>query len=292
MDWRSRISRAFISGNNRRAKAFIVSHFGNGADLNLNVSDGWPETFFTSPSDKYIGKQVPATGGFEFDKFEMCVALLGANFSRKLLLDVGANVGTTCIPAVKRGIFEHAIAFEPGPLNHSLLLANVAINGLIKKIDVHPFAIGNKDDEALTFELSEINSGDHRVRFTNSNGKQNEVNREVVSVKSKTLDYFTVGLDLSSTFIWVDVQGSEGHVLAGATETLRRRPAILLEFWPYGLQRSGGFDMLKSAIQGAGYTSMVDLRNPGAALSTDNDTFGKLFTEIEKSVGFTDLLLR
>ncbi len=44
------------------------------------------------------------------------VSLLGRR-GLTSLIDIGANIGTICIPAVKCGLFDRAIAIEPEPLN-------------------------------------------------------------------------------------------------------------------------------------------------------------------------------
>ena len=37
------------------------------------------------------------------------------------LINIGAHVGSTCIPAIKSKLFKQAIAFEPFPINFKLL---------------------------------------------------------------------------------------------------------------------------------------------------------------------------
>ena len=52
---------------------------------------------------------------------------------RKYLINVGAHVGTTLIPAIKNNLFTNYIAFEPSSDNFRLLTANVNINKIEKK---------------------------------------------------------------------------------------------------------------------------------------------------------------
>jgi hypothetical protein len=42
-------------------------------------------------------------------------------------------------------------------------------------------------------------------------------------------------------FVKIDVQGFEGHVLAGLERTIRNSPGLILmvEFWPSGLKQAG-----------------------------------------------------
>ena len=55
------------------------------------------------------------------------------------------------------------------------------------------------------------------------------------------MDEFGIAIT-ENTLIWVDTQGHEGHVFSGITlnHALGRRPFIVTEFWPYGLERAGG----------------------------------------------------
>src|SRR5262245_18618498 len=68
----------------------------------LLLSNG-QERIIVSAADKEIGKfifinQEP----FDFCKLELVIKLLGEHHKRRLLVDVGANVGSVCIPAIKR----------------------------------------------------------------------------------------------------------------------------------------------------------------------------------------------
>src|ERR1017187_6397296 len=68
----------------------------------LMLSNVGEERYLISSSDSIIGRNVFIGGGFEFKKFEKVLSLLDNSFERKLLVDIGANIGTICIPAIKR----------------------------------------------------------------------------------------------------------------------------------------------------------------------------------------------
>jgi hypothetical protein len=57
----------------------------------------------------------------------------------------------------------------------------------------------------------------------------------------------------NNVFLWIDVQGYEGFVLDGGRETLRYNPPLVMEFWPYALERSGCIELLKEIIIKANY---------------------------------------
>jgi FkbM family methyltransferase len=121
-----------------------------------------------------------------------------------LALDVGAHIGNhTLWFAVVCGLTVHA--FEP--IEVKRLRLNVARNG-IRKVKVHPFALGAQEGWATAVGKGElaIGAGTLPVRMLDN------------------LKLVGVGL------IKIDVEGMEPEVLAGGEKTIRRdRPAIFAE---------------------------------------------------------------
>ena len=67
----------------------------------------------------------------------------------------------------------------------------------------------------------------------------------MIECKQRPLDYFiSENIDIKSLLVWIDVQGFETRVLLGAKKLLALKPALVFEFWPYGLQRAGGINGL------------------------------------------------
>ncbi|WP_185879039.1 FkbM family methyltransferase [Variovorax sp. MHTC-1] len=219
------------------------------------------EMFVVAAGDPVIGQWLfKHREPYNFSTLHRVASLLSG---RRLtsLIDIGANIGTICIPAVKRGLFERAIAIEPESLNYSLLRTNVEVNRVSAQITTHNIALGEKNDETLSFELSKTNFGNHRVRYGNDRTDPGEG----IEVPSQSLDRIAEGVDLGSALLWMDTQGFEGYVLAGGPRTLQRKPPLVMKFWPGGLSRSGGMERLRYALQRAGYTSFCDLNEPGDA---------------------------
>ncbi len=120
----------------------------------------------------------------------------GTNFS-----DVGAHVGTWAIRATRT--FRRVVAIEPHPVFNRILRTTVAINNL-HNISVVSAILSNESDEAPNLSKSR---------------------RTDIRVPIRTLDSF----GLKPTLIKIDTEGSELHVLQGATQTLRRKPAMVVE---------------------------------------------------------------
>ena len=72
-----------------------------------------------------------------------------------------------------------------------------------------------------------------------------ESQRRLISVLKDTGDeiFHEHGLTLNDqTLMWIDTQGHEGYVFRGFHRLLSsgKRPFIVCEFWPYGLERANG----------------------------------------------------
>ena len=258
----------------------------------LLISNGRIETFIVAASDKAIGGSVFINREpYDFDKVKAVVGLLDPNHKRTLLIDIGANIGTICVPAVKRGLFQRAIAIEPEPRNYSLLVANISINRLCDRIVPHNVALGQNNEESLTFELSADNFGDHRIRTNNNPGLFNEITRKTIEVKSETFNKVICDVDSSTTLIWIDTQGFEGYVLSGASNALNNQTPICLEFWPYGMARSGCYSLLKEALVNNGYKIFYNLEGSSTPVPLSSQTLDDLYNRLGEQGTYTDLLV-
>jgi FkbM family methyltransferase len=256
------------------------------------VSNCNREAFVISVLDKAIGKTTYINREpYAFPQMEKISNILGAGCPKLLLIDIGANIGTVCIPAVKRGVFQNAIAIEPEPRNYSLLVANIYINGLADKILAYKLALGQKNNEQLLFELSRDNFGDHRVHIRNDSDLYDEAHRETITVRSETFDSVIKRIDPKESLIWMDTQGFEGHILIGAPNTLRLRPPICLEFWPYGMNRSQSYPLLKKALLEGGYNLFYDLSGVLSPTRLTAKSLDDLYEKVGDRGPGTDLLI-
>ncbi len=257
-------------------------------DSRLTISSG-DCIFVVSTSDVTIGRSVYSTNiPFDIDKLESVIKLIGC--SKENIVDIGANIGTICIGGIKKGFFKKGYAVEPDPQNFALLSANVTLNQLTQAIEIRNIALGENDDSVLNFELCEDNHGDHRIQVNKISPLFNESSRSVIQVESQTFDKTLHDVDFSNTLIWIDVQGYEGHVLSKASKALKNRPPICMEFWPYGLERSGCYELLKNALTSHGYEYFYDLTTPSLMLPLNNATLDALKESIGISGGYTDIL--
>lgn len=270
-----------------RAFGFITTK-----DQVLLLSGGNDEIFVVSSSDKEIGLSVYSRQQpYDFKKFDQVMSILGGTHKRKLLIDIGGNIGTICIPAVKRGYFESAITFEPEPQNFDLLSANIHLNHLASKITAHQIALSNQLNKTLSFELSAFNLGDHRIRVKSDQGIFDEENRKVIEIKSTTFDSMFDNIIADETLIWIDTQGYEGQVLSAAKNALAKRTPICLEFGPYYINRCNGYDLLKLALLENGYEWYFDLNDGAIRKNLTSTAFDELYARYKPVGMYTDILV-
>ena len=154
-------------------------------------------------------------------------------------IDLGANIGTTAIPAALAGARCHAV--EPEPANVALLRRNIARNGVADRVRVHEAAAWHEAAE-LAFEIAPANLGDHRVRTAapDGGGAYGEAERTTIAVRARPVDTLIEAGSLAGpVLVKVDVQGAETQALAGGPALFDRADIALLEYWPYGLRRLG-----------------------------------------------------
>lgn len=188
--------------------------------VGVRTADG---LIFVDTSDKTVGRSVYVNGQWDPDGLPHAleVAAHHGHEPRGVWVEVGANIGTTTLQAAKR--FDRCIVVEPAPRNLELLRANIAANGHGDRVEVVA-AVASAQAGSVRLGLSAKNHGDHRV---SSDGI------EVAAVRlDDVLDEHGVG---EVGLMWIDTQGHEAQVLAGATRLLERPPVTVAEYWPPGL---------------------------------------------------------
>lgn len=222
-------------------------------------------TFFVSTSDR-LGRGLFARRWREdFGQLERAVALLSdRGFFRagSTFVDVGANIGTTTVAAIRRHGFARAVALEPGPENFRTLRLNLVANDVEPYVTALELAAADREGE-VELLLSPRSGGEHTILPDGKRGKTRVVPAVQLDdlVRRGTIAPDSVGL------LWIDAAGAEGLVLAGAS-TLRERgvPIVTairpaLASWP---------ETKKTLIRLLdGYTDFANLRRGSEAPVAD-----------------------
>ena len=211
-----------------------------------------------SSKDKFIGRSLYTAGSYGYSDIFRAIDILKTqgkltDRNQGYLIDIGANVGTVCIPLVRQHVFQKALAFEPEPRNFSYLTRNIEQNSLADRVKAFQIALSATSGE-LELEICSDNYGDHRIRVSGTPTSQynqlDEKTRSVIKVPVKTLDETIQSQGIAPAqikLLWMDVQGHEGHIFQGAGSLIGAGVPVVFELWPYGL-RSAGTD-LESFIQ-------------------------------------------
>jgi FkbM family methyltransferase len=153
-------------------------------------------------------------------------------------LDVGANIGAWVIQfAHWVGPAGHVVAFEPNPGARAVLEEHIRLNHLEAVTRVVPAAVAATPGEATFFAVAA--NGMSRI------GEPNPLlagQAAPITVPVVTLDGWWRENGSAPDWLFIDVEGFEGHVLAGATELIQARGRaleIIVEMHPSLWQASG-----------------------------------------------------
>ena len=226
------------------------------------------DTFFVHTADAGVGRSLFVDGSREeMRALERAAEVLrglrpGWPGEDSVFIDIGANIGTTTVPALTRHGFHSAVACEPDPANASLLELNLAANGLAERATVVRAAASDSEG-AATLALSGDNHGDHRVVHAGDSPAAGRTTIEVPLLATDSL-LEAAGVTLERVgLVWIDAQGHEAAVLAGASRLIGAGTPVVFELWAAELERNGSLPRLVEAVQGVA-GELLDLRDGGS----------------------------
>ena len=196
------------------------------------VIQGRNGTFEGPATDSAITQKLALSGEWSPVLIESAISFFGQNPSGTYV-DIGANIGLTCIPVAARGI--NAVAIEANPKNFSYLARNRSRNEVTEHLEIHNLALSNRSGH-ITLELSPNNHGDNRLRTEPSQSLIGEDAWETVTVEATTLDCLLPEIQ-GPLFIKMDVQGAEPLVVEGGTKTFAQASQVHFEISPYNMER-------------------------------------------------------
>lgn len=149
------------------------------------------------------------------------------------VIDAGAHIGFfTLLLAKLVGESGKVYAIEPNGANLKLLTQNVKSNGY-KNVEIIRGAVTDKGKK-VKLNISNESTSEHKITSAN-----NENFKRFEYVDAVVLDKLAGSRKID--FIKMDIQGAEILAFCGATKLLKRSKNLkmIIEFWPWGLHRSG-----------------------------------------------------
>jgi FkbM family methyltransferase len=193
-------------------------------------------------------------GLYEHDIHQLALKML-MDKPDGLVLDIGANLGTFCVPLAQKIPALEFHAFEPQRIVNYQLCANVIINSL-GNVYAYELALSNEKADvelAMPDYTKETNIGAFSI---DAEVRKNEYECSTVNTTDRIdlapLDFFTFN---NIRLIKIDVEGHELEVIKGGIKTIERNnyPPIIFEAWTwkpwYQEKRKALFDYL----EGHGY---------------------------------------
>lgn len=168
-----------------------------------------------------------------------------------VILDIGANIGTTSLYFAAKNPNAKIFSFEPHPDTFKRAEENISIN---KFRNIHLINLGLGEEPAVVklYEVNEHNPGMNRIL-------KEELDLPFKEIKIDRLDTVleSKGID-KVDFIKIDVEGFEYSVLKGGEKVLRHKPALFIELDDNNLRQNGhSAAMLIGFLAGLGYTQFL-----------------------------------
>lgn len=190
-------------------------------------------------NDLYIPRAMFLTGEtYSKDEMDIFVELTEKYYGTKptekcYFMDIGANVGTTCIYLKKKKIPNATIiAFEPVSDNYKLLTINHLLNDIDDSIIVNK-AVMNRTG-TYSMEINGTNMGNCKIIPEDKNSDINPA--EIEQVASTTIKEFIEESNIEAAdvkYVWIDTEGFETEVLLAAEPLLcEESTAFYLEYSP------------------------------------------------------------
>jgi FkbM family methyltransferase len=118
----------------------------------------------------------------------------------RLIVDLGANVGYSCIYFLERYPHARLIAFEPHPHHIERLKANLALNNALHLVTLYPNAASNRSGQSMLSDLGASSS-----TMVSAGSKQFAVDR---------IDVFPLLLGKKIDILKMDIEGGEYEILS------------------------------------------------------------------------------
>jgi FkbM family methyltransferase len=146
-----------------------------------------------------------------------------------VFVDVGANIGTHTVYAMRSGRFARAVAFEPESHNAELLRLNLKANNLTDRVCVIERAVGEQAGSAV-LHLHPRNKGHHTIgklpSYDGLDRREVSLVRLDAALTEQRISPGEIGL------VWIDVEGYEPEAVRGLGSFIEHAVPMAIEYAP------------------------------------------------------------
>lgn len=182
----------------------------------------------TMPNDVYVGRSLEVYGEWSFAEVDILTRHLAPDAN---VVEVGSNIGAHTVPLARHLTAGRVFAFEPEPLIHQLLCANIVNNGCINVTSVQA-AVGARAGMVRIENVMvdrPFNWGGVKVLDDAEAAADGKPVGPSSEVRLVTLDD-ALPEETVIAMIKCDAQGMELDVLKGAERRIKRdHPLLYLE---------------------------------------------------------------
>lgn len=165
------------------------------------------------------------------------------DFSRPVIVNVGANLGDIAIPLTRTG--KRIIAVEPNPETFSRLVRNVRQNGLEDRITCCDVAISAAAGSARLVSTGDPGNSELEESGSRLGMDGMDQRKAVYDVRTARLEDLLASLKVAPdqvALVVSDTQGFESQVIESGAALWRQNTPLWVEIWPKGLACHGGID--------------------------------------------------
>jgi FkbM family methyltransferase len=161
---------------------------------------------------------------------------------RELVVDAGANIGTTALP-LARETGCRVLAIEPIPELYELLERNVAANGLQELVSCERIAVASRTGSrqiavpAIAGGSSELTADGREPTWAERSAPLGTLVVETAPLAEILRRRRVAPQEVA--LVWADIQGAEGELIESSPELWQAGVPLYMELWPGGLLHQG-----------------------------------------------------
>lgn len=243
---------------NSRLERLLRKHRMRFITREINLSNGISFLLTLNLQDRGLSQQLLTNDWREYDSTLYLIdSFLGTD---EVVVDIGANIGYFVLIEASYDAGNYVYAIEPVPENHSILAANIQLNGL-QNVVSYEMGISNTCESREMIVPRHLNWSTLNAELFEQFEMSDKGSRRV-RVDLLTLSEFEkLYMEKKPTMVRMDVEGFEYEILTGNSAFLEKhQPKLFIEFHTNLLGRERSLEVLR-LLEQAGYEIEMYITN-------------------------------